>query len=278
MAEWGRETRWRQGQVLAVETARELDLVDSEARDAVAVVVISHDCDLAQSPGNEPDVEVIVGRVIDEANGNFTHAKNVRKLHLSFERNAGPVVVELLATAKAFISKEALLNHTPQTDLRLAPNALSILQRWLAARYRRAAFPDEFDRRLEDTGMKDQLTKILKPSGMHIPAIFFDVDQGEEVTRDGPDDPYTLDIYLLHVTTPDPAVAEAAANAARDQIEKAFKAKLYIDNTGWQHIELGNCTVISDESMTYAQSRILKEWRLEYISLRAEPPQTIMET
>src|SRR5271166_411944 len=87
----------------------------------------------------------------------------------------------------------------------------NILQRWLAARYRRSAFPDEFDRRLERTGVRDRLSKILKSAGTLVAAIYFDVDQGEEISRTGPDDPYTLAIYLLFSTDADPQAAEREA-------------------------------------------------------------------
>src|SRR5262245_42355850 len=100
------------------------------------------------------------------------------------------------------------------------------------AGYRRSALPDEFEKRLEHTGLNKRLAKILEPVGMHIRAIFFDVDEGKENKRDGPDDAYTLAIYLLHATCPDPAESEAAANKVRREIESAFKAKLNADGKG----------------------------------------------
>lgn len=277
MAEWERETPWRQGHVLSFETAKALSLASAEVVNVTTAIVISHDCDLAQSPTVEPNVDVIVARLVELANGNFTHAKNVRKLHLPFHCDGGVVFMELLATAKYALPKEKLVDDGPRKDLWLGPNELAILQRWLAARYRRAAFADEFDRRLDETGLKDRLTKILNPLGVHIPAIFFDVDEGEEITRYGSDNPYTLDIYLLHVTKPDPAAAEAATIEAKKKIEELFKAKLYIEGNGWHDIELRSCNVLSDEAMSYAQSCILKEWRLEHFSLREDPQQPMMK-
>lgn len=276
MAEWGRDTPWRQGHALAIETAKEFGLVCQRDPEATIAVVISHDCDLAQLPTNEPNVEVIAGCIVNPSNGNFTHAKNVRRLHLPFSSPGGEIIVDLLAVEKVSLPKARLADHVPRADLQVEPPGLSILQHWLAARYRRAAFPDEFDRRLEDTGMREKLAKILKPHGIHFPAVFFDVDDGKEVNRQGSDEPFVLDIYLLYSVTPDPVVAEQCAIDAKTKIEKAFTQTLNPGGKGWKEIELRSCEILSEEALTYRQSRMLKQWRQEHISLREEPPHDTM--
>jgi hypothetical protein len=85
----------------------------------------------------------------------------------------------------------------------------------LARRYRRSAFPDEFERRLtKQTKQADKIAKALKPHGALIVGIFFDVDDGHEVTRNGPDDTYTLGLLILHAAEPDFDAAEMAAEQA----------------------------------------------------------------
>lgn len=276
MAEWGRDTPWRQGHILPTEVAKELGLSCPRDPDATIVVVISHDCDLAQLPFTEPNVEVIAGCVVNPADGNLTYAKNVRRLHLPFQSEHDDVVVDLVASEKLTLPKAKLAQYAPRSDLRLHPSQSSILQNWLAARYRRAAFPDEFDRRLEDSGLREKIGKILKSHGVHISAIFFDVDDGEEKDREGSTEPFVLDIYLLHTTSPDPAAAEHAANDAKARIEKVFKQRLNPDGKGWKEIELRSCDVISDEALTFKQSRILKQWRQDHVSLRDDPPQEMV--
>jgi hypothetical protein len=75
---------WRQGHVLPAASARELGLVHNEADDDPVALVISHDCDIVASNDKEPDCEVIPGRHIELPDGNFTNAKNPRRLHLTF--------------------------------------------------------------------------------------------------------------------------------------------------------------------------------------------------
>lgn len=277
MAEWTRETPWRQGHVLTDETVDRFGLRDAQAGEKTLVVMVSHDCDLAASPDKEPDVELIVGRQIEKADGNFTHAKTPRVLHIEFTSPDGAQLIELAATKKVRLVKNDFADQEPKRELQLSPAGLSILQRWLAARYRRSAFPDAFEKRLNESGASARLTKILKPAGKHICAIFFDVDEGKEVQRNGPDDTYTLAIVLLYISQPNSQESEAAAMKAKEQIESAFKELFFNANNSWREIELVECMVMMDEALTYAQSTVLKQWRLEHLSLRQEPEDVMME-
>ena len=44
----------------------------------------------------------------------------------------------------------------------------------------------------------------------------------------------------------------------------------------WQHIELRSCDSVSESVLTYQQFKQLKRWRLEHISLAAEPQQPVL--
>src|SRR5208337_1509515 len=187
------ETPWRQGSVIPSDIAVMLLLFGEEEASTKAAVVISHDCDLAQASEVEPWIEVIVGTRIAQANGNYTHAKTARRLHLYFEEGGKETIVDLQAGGKTQVKKERLTEHSPDENFRLDGKQNAILQTWLAARYRRAAFPDEFERRLKAARLHEAIAKILKPLEADIVAIFFDVDEGQSaVERDGPDDHYTL--------------------------------------------------------------------------------------
>lgn len=276
MGEWSRKTLWRQGHLLPVDAFNALNIPVADQPYDTAIVV-SHDCDIAQLPPAEPMVEIIPVRRVETPNGNYTHAKNSRRLHLTLSGGMNLSHIDLVATQKILVSKDLLADYSPDETSVLTPGERSILQLWLAARYRRSAFPDEFDKRLSDTGLRDRLGKILKPSGQHIVAIFFDVDEGEERTRDGADDAYSLAIYLLYSTATDPIAAEKVATEVTDQITKAFQEKCYDKtSTAWRNIELIECVPIADEAMTYAQSLSLKKWSADHISLRIEPHQPML--
>jgi hypothetical protein len=75
MAAWDRDMPWRQGHALTSESGVSLGVLRAEDVGTAIAIVISHDCDLTQTPEAEPLVEVIVGRRVAALDGNFTHAK-----------------------------------------------------------------------------------------------------------------------------------------------------------------------------------------------------------
>ncbi|MGL6410885.1 hypothetical protein ACSZMR_12905 [Aeromonas veronii] len=251
------------------------NLCTSEELDETVVLVISQDCDLTQAPSQEPLIEVITGQILDRADGNNTNAKNARKLHIEIDRTGSQLWAEFIATSKSSVKKEDLIAFYPRKDVRLAPENLMTLQRWLASRYRRSAFPDQFEQRLKDAKLNTKISKLAKRLGTHLSGVFFDVDEGQEVDRNGADDTYLLDITILYTTEPDPVEAKRDADEMVDEIEKAFKDSLFKPYQKWQNIELRFCEAISEAALTYETFRQLKKWNLDHLSL-AEVPQLPM--
>lgn len=266
MADWKRDTPWRQGHVLTREAIQEMGLSRLDSLSAIFVVV-SHDCDILQPPEIEPDVELVIGQPVESAGGIYTHGKNPRRLHLPFVVPNGELMIEMLATNKIRVPKKLFGSFGPDGKFKLPSENLSTLRHWLAGRYGRPSFPDAFEDKLKISGLKEGLKKILSPLGEHIHAVFFDIDDGEEIKHESPDDPYILDIYLLYDTFRNGEEAERAVNQARTKIFAMAQKKLFKEK-GWQHIELRDCIVISDEVMSIKNALILKRWDLDYISLR----------
>lgn len=102
MAAWDRRTPWRQGQALKDETAITLGLVREGETSSVVAMVVSHDCDLAQSPAVEPSVEVVVGGRIPAPDGNTQSNLGLPVLlgHLFFPLQAICTVAIRLALGK----------------------------------------------------------------------------------------------------------------------------------------------------------------------------------
>jgi len=270
MAEWGRNTPWRQGHALTSKSSVALGLLPEETADSRLAIVISHDCDLAQLPGSESQVEIIVAHRIDSGDGNYTHAKNARRLHLPYKVAGETTWWELSAPSKTSISKEALADHAPNDHTLLDAKTKAILRKWLGSRYNRGSFADEFVERLKKH-IGDRITNIVKPAGSHVIAVFFDVDEGEEKDRNGVDDVYGLYIYLLYDTQEDEEAARKAVQKAADEITKMFSERCCAGGE-WQWIKLEGCEAISDNAMTYVQSTYLRTWDMAYLSFRGDGP------
>lgn len=271
MAEWTRHTPWRQGHLLPTEAGETVARAVSREWDENSLAIVAtHDCDLAQTPDKEPNVEVIFGTRISNLNGACTHAKSPRTLHLSFGESQ-PLLAEFVVTNKERVSKGLLCDFSPINEYVLAPSELNTFQMWLASRYRRSAFPDEFERRLKAHKLDEKVSAAVKKHGELITAVFFDVDEGMEMKRSGEDDVYTLDIYLLHE---DGSAAEFAATEAKATIIEKFK-KLRVTEGMWRDIELRYVETLSEHALSYAHFKLLKKWRLDHVSLSTMPQQPV---
>ena len=113
--------------------------------------------------------------------------------------------------------------------------------------------------------------------GIILQQFFFDLDDGLEVARTEPDDVYTLDIILLHAVEPDFQSAAQAADSVKNTIAQAFRLKFFDPQSGsWKYIELRFIDAISEEALSYRQSKVWKKWSLDYISLGADPQQPVL--
>ena len=275
-----RQIAWSQGKVLPPQAALAFKLVAVEEAATHFPVVITHDCDLAAALEKEPNAEILIGRPSSKL-GAAANAKVARRLELLLQSQSGPQVVELLASQKRIVPKAVLFEYVPRQDVWVASRDRLILQRWLAARYRRAAFPEAFETRLrtkvDRRALVDHIEAILDEGGEWIRCLLFDLDDGDLSEREGPEDVYRLGITVLYAGTPDEPKAYAAASAAAEALEKTFARAFERPGGVRQYIDLRYCDPVSDAVLTVQQREQLTEWRLEYLSLAADPPHPMNE-
>jgi hypothetical protein len=266
---------WRQGQILPPEAALALELVTPEEIANCFPVVITHDCDLTAAFEKEPLVEILVGRLTSKL-GAAANAKIARHLEVNLQSSEGPRAVVLRAPDKRAVPKAALFAYAARGDLWLAPQDRLILQRWLAARYRRAAFPEAFEARLRQRfggrRIVDHIESILGEGGQWIRCLLFDLDEGDIRERDDPDDVYRLGVTVLYAGASDEPRAYAAACVVADAMERLFAGAFERPGGTREYIDLVYCEPIADTALTVQQREQLTEWRLEYLSLAVDPP------
>jgi hypothetical protein len=187
----------------------------------------------------------------------------------------------MLASQKRIVPKGVLFEYVPRQDIWLAPQDRLILQRWLAARYRRAAFPEAFETQLRTKigrrTLVEHIETILDEGGEWIRCLLFDLDDGDLSEREGSEDVYRLGITVLYTSTPDEPTAYAAASAAAEALEQIFARAFERPGGVREYIDLLYCDPVSDAVLTMQQREQLTEWRLEYLSLAAHPPHPMTE-
>ena len=218
-------TKLRQGSILPESAIERLSLSKSILdRDDAVVVVISHDCDLVRSPEVEPEIELIVAHSRDDRSDGYANGQSPRTLHLDYERNGAKRVLELSALGKIQVDKRALLEIEPDPHAFLGKDGVVILQAWLSARYKRAAFPDELIRRMKP--IKKNLSS-MDPA--KIIGVWMDYEPEDNVLP--ADVPYELSIKIVYSTLHYDAkkAAEEKASSLRALFESMRLAKHTVD-------------------------------------------------
>lgn len=273
---WARATSWRQGHVLDAGAAASLGLLNTTTPAETCVVVISHDCDLANDDlSTEPNVELIVGRVVPVENGSLAWGKSPRTLHMGMLRSGNQVTVELVTTNKVSVLKSALVSFVPDPAFELSARGRGVLRNWLAIRYNRGAFPDPFIDCMKDNKLDVRLANLMEKYGHVVSVVYFDIDGGRELTRSG-DIPYELVIVLAVEPGDEPEDAMENGEKAAAEVDKLFTDKCFDKATEkWSHIHLKGCMAISEDELTVSRAKKLSQWRLEHLSLRADMEQPV---
>jgi len=122
----------------------------------------------------------------------------------------------------------------------------------------------------------EHIEAILNEGGEWIRCLLFELDDGAIRKRQGPEDVYQLGITVLYASSPDEPRAYAAALSAAEALERIFARAFERQSGEREHIDLRYCDPISDSVLTVQQRETLIEWRLEYLSLAADPPQPMV--
>jgi hypothetical protein len=203
--------------------------------------------------------------MVPSPNGNYSWGKAPRRLHLSMQHDDASVTVELDATSKRLVPKSTLAGFDPDDMFALEGDGIAVLRSWLSARYNRAAFPDAFVRRMRKTKVDEKLAKNLEPHGKLISFVYFDLDGGQALERpDG--EPYELSIVLVFHPGDDAEASADAAEALAESVQEACEARL----TDKTEIIVERCIAISEDDLSVSRARVLKHWRLEHMTLKAD--------
>jgi hypothetical protein len=150
----------RQGSIASLELT-DLSETDQSSM-SEEYLIVSHDCDLANR--SEEVVEAIAVDGIKRCDSNYTHAKNPRVFHLQLtNRHISASMVNRRFVHRGQIIGISEIDH-------IGTHNLYVLQRWMASRYSRPAFANEFNSRRRPA--RESIRKILaRGGGEHLSGI-----------------------------------------------------------------------------------------------------------
>lgn len=268
----GRDTEWRQGELLTDEAAQALGLVKGGGAGTRAIV-ISHDCDLPNEV--EEFVELIVGTQVAQPDPMLAKARNPRRLHLSFDSETeGALHIELSHAGKRLVTKGDFAGIGREgMSFALSADEKRALKQWLAARYGRPAFPNAFETHLRKSvgkkSVEQHIAKILEAAAEHLVGVFFDLGEQRSFELSN-GQPYSLSISIVYDALEGGRAARDAGEKAAKELQELFK-KAYGPADSATDIALENCSAVADAMISLADLRKVDQWRVEYISLREEP-------
>lgn len=193
-----RTNGWRRGNFLNESCTPEvLEQCGQSHHPNSRLVLLSHDCDIVHNRNSEPNTEVCVAEPLEgDLNGNYTHGKSPRILHIGIDLPDTSRHFEIHASKRFWIDRSLLREHTPDDLLKFDGKNLDILIDWITYKYNRAAFPDAFNDRLGPS-LKD-IQKVAKRSGDNLSAVYLALSPNEEL--DGDQD---YQVHLVGLMEPD---------------------------------------------------------------------------
>lgn len=247
-----RERGWRQGCLLDGAVVRSLLGDDDDLFGCDDFVVLSHSCDVVcEDLEKEPTVELIGRRTIDSVDGNYAFAKSPRVWHMS----AGGSAVELRMNLRREIGRQHLAAQHPVGSISDAE--LRILKRWMANRYARAGFADEFNRRCHPA--LGRITSRFKRDGHLMSAIYLLVDDSEL--------PEEKDYEIVVIATMLEEDFDVAERRTRCQ-QLLNQVVQHLDGCGG--ISVTDAELRSEADVSLADLRELSRWDFDTLSLREE--------
>ncbi len=265
---WSRNTSWRQGSVLAQKDFQSVGLTNISA-DIHFAIAISHDCDIANDNlGVEPAVEFIFASILEQHNGNYTHGKNPRTLHLDYINNDEEVFLELLASKRVILQKSVIERVQADNAYKLTNHSQQILQSWLATRYRRHALPNSLMERLRPVFA--YIEKEGKKNSSGILSFRLSYDPKDELS---PEEPYELLLSIVYITDKDEyrTMSEEIAQRLKEEFPN-----LLAKTKGKGTVDLRRCEAFSEMEFTVRDMRDTVEFHLEHLSYRTEPSEPVI--
>lgn len=249
---------WKQGSLFLSSPS---NLGIGKSKKKYLYLLVTHSCDVVHgSLEDEPYAEAILAKAISDTNGNLTHGKNSRKIHVELHKNKEAKLCEFSTSNRIFFDRRKLADFEPATTYQIDETILKNLIDWLSKKYNRAAFPNSFNDRLKEHKITEKIKDILKNNGHDVMGLYIKLDSYKELADN---EPYKI-LFLFMV------ISDGAKNSDMtfDNILEKIVEKIELN----PKIQVsGKYKVLTLDEMTAKDMNIMDHWDYEYLSYRDKP-------
>lgn len=264
------DATWRQGSIIGrdlIQRATDAIPVSRPIPEDSLFILISQDCDIVHKRYDvEPFVEFLVATRIEATakNKGLQWGKHPRRFQFSITQQGSESLFEIDINDRHRAPRQILLPGLPEQ--RLDATLTEAIGRWVAKRYTRAAFPDQFNRRTD--AARDSLADLFKKQGDLILSIHIRIEPDDAELPEAED--YRIVLYAIceRRTWEDPPLRSDATKL--------------VEQIG---IKLADCEgILVDESVLVPEHRFSLEdlretdrWDYDYLTYRGGSTETIAE-
>lgn len=260
------ELGWLQGSLVKREDLPQLlSLIGDEKLIAessdITLIVASGSCDVANP--KDPVIEFSIARYTDSVNGNFSSNKNPRELHCNLEASmTTSFSIALQAHEKFSILKDKIVHGiSPDSAIKFSQNELLYYVEWLAGRYKRPAFPTEFDKRIDSVWKKDKRKRDALKVSEKLLGIYAKVFPDSEIQ-----DNETYSVDLLALVVPGLDSNGDDFNKIKDFVGKYQKALQEAK------MDVGELKILSEFQISVGTFKQYKRFNLDELSYKLNHP------
>ena len=229
-------------------------------------VVVSHDCDVTNASFTaEPTVEVICGEIIEPVRkqGDRYWGKNPRLLQIdeSVGDDEPNVHLEFNVQYRAVLDRKCLIGESPSTKT-LARETIQRLVAWIAKRYTRRGFADEFNERTRPAVTK--LRKCFKKQGHLLSGIYLLVVDDEL----NADEDYQVVLWAA-------MRMEDYESTEKQHEAVTLLGAIEAEMNGSDGVVVLQSELRSEAEISLADIRLMKRWDFDDLTLRDDDQEAI---
>jgi hypothetical protein len=264
------QVQLRQGQIIELDStvlSSEMRSLPGSSRTKTVAIIASHDCDINATAEKDPYIEFLATKRIKKLDRAKTHTKNARifQFEATASEDGSTVFLEVEAGSRFSLDKTIFWDCNPRSPYTIEAESVAEFADWLSYRYRRAALPNEFERRYRM--VRDRFWQLIGDYNSELSAVLFLFREGQERKECAQSEPYTMTIFLVHPGR-EPAAAFDRLTESINDLFGAEYGKASLDHAG---IEIDHCMAISEHALTIAVYRRAIHHRVDWLSYDSEP-------